>query len=341
MITTLQIDEQGFVCEQNQIIGNQQLGRHILEQLFLRGSQVYSRWDDGSERLIEAFACPLVGQQIELTEDLNVRMTCPYGMQTGFALETLSLDPFDRFRGFTKAGVPFVLNAQAQDQLFNLTDQYDDESITIHGQMIPTPSWYIHRPEVASVNFWSQRYQEGSTSWDLRSPAPALRDFLPKLKVPRSRILVMGAGSGHDAALLAQAGHLVTAVDFAPEAIAMSRQQFAGVANLEFVEADCFALDREYEGNFDIVFEHTFFCAITPEQRRDLIKIWARVLAPGGQLLAIFFVHPLRNGPPFGVSEWEVRAYLQGAFRVLNWQRIRSSVPSRLGNELWVHAVAL
>jgi hypothetical protein len=91
-------------------------------------------------------------------------------------------------------------------------------------------------------------------------------------------------------------------------------------------------------GQFDLIFEHTCYCAIPPQKRNDLVKVWRRLLTEKGQILGIFFVMPKRTGPPFGGSEWEVRERLIKSFSFKFWQRSCQSVPERLGKELLVLA---
>ena len=89
--------------------------------------------------------------------------------------------------------------------------------------------------------------------------------------------------------------------------------------------------------SFDIVFEHTFYCAISPDKRTHLVKLWKRVLSETGHLLGIFFVIPKRNGPYFGGSEWELREKLQKDFNFRYWTRLKHSPDWRLGAELMIY----
>src|SRR5689334_17318379 len=109
---------------------------------------------------------------------------------------------------------------------------------------------------------WNQRYVEGRTGWDLGRPQSALVCVIAA-QPPPLRVLVPGAGRGHDAVAWAEAGHEVVAVDFAPMAVAAGRENAAarGLA-IEVREADIFALPGDLAGSFDLVWEQTCFCAI-------------------------------------------------------------------------------
>lgn len=68
-----------------------------------------------------------------------------------------------------------------------------------------------------------------------------------------------------------------------------------------FVHAGDFFKYTPDEGAFDIGYDYTFFCAIHPSMRNDWAKTWARLIAKGGELVALVFPDdPSRkSGPPF------------------------------------------
>ncbi len=333
----LKIDEEGFLIdEQGLRIQDVEYGRSLLCAIARAPEQKHfvTKYQEHSF-IVEAFDEPYVALQI----DKNPwRIHLPYGFEANFELESLSLDPWDRFHGVTQLGVPFVLSRAAQARFFDLLDEFDDQSITADQKRYEMPNWLSDEKSVESSEFWSRKYQSGETRWDLGSPNEPLRSILPRLKLPKSRILVLGSGNGHDAALLAKMGHLVTAVDFSPEAISNAKRSYGEGSNLHFVLKDVFDLDATYMGAFDIVFEHTCFCAIAPHRREALIQVWRRVLIPGGHLLGIFLAVDHFAGPPFGSSEWEIRERLRKSFQFLYWQRCRDSMEHRRGSELLIYA---
>ncbi|PSN17570.1 SAM-dependent methyltransferase [filamentous cyanobacterium CCP5] len=182
---------------------------------------------------------------------------------------------------------------------------------------------------------WQQRYQEGPPRWDLGQPAPALVDWLtaPTVPVP-GRVLVPGSGRGHDALLLARHGFEVMAVDFAPEAIAATREQAeAAGLSIQCLQRNIFELTPEYSHQFDYVVEHTCFCAINPDLRPAYVHLMADLLKPGGRLIAIFFTHSRPGGPPFGLSPEAVTPLFSDRFHLLSLEPVKNSVPSRRGEE--------
>lgn len=250
-----------------------------------------------------------------------------------------SVDEWDRFNGLTTSGAPFVLTERAQEQIFNLADCFDDESFVAAGEYVATPPYYFDTPQIETSQFWTDIYKaETNPGWNLNEPAEAFKDMLPRLKFPKSRILVLGCGEGHDAALFARAGHVVTAVDFSKAALERARAKYGDMENLTFYESDIFLLPNEWNHSFDVVVEHTCFCAVPPEKRNEVVRLYRRMLHEEGQLMAVFFTMDKRSGPPFGATEWEIRKRTTEHFQYLFWGRLRNSLPSRMGRELFVLA---
>ncbi|MFH7244013.1 MAG: methyltransferase domain-containing protein [Spirulina sp.] len=182
---------------------------------------------------------------------------------------------------------------------------------------------------------WERRYQEGSTRWDLGQAAPGLQALLADDQTPApGRAMVLGAGRGHDALLLASHGFAVTAVDFAPSAIrAMAEQAAAVNLSITLLEQNIFDLVPEWAGQFDYVVEHTCFCAIAPNLRPAYSKLAADLLVPGGELLAVFFTHSRGGGPPFGISLQELQEIFSPYFAVDSLHPVANSIPTRQGEE--------
>src|SRR5207248_4413904 len=106
--------------------------------------------------------------------------------------------------------------------------------------------------------------------------------------------------------------------DFSPAAVEtatkLARDERVDVA---FEQRDIFSLGTDHAHAFDGAWEYTCYCAIDPRRRDEYVRTLATIVRPGGWLLACFF--PLRGapaGPPFPVSQAEVRRRLAPYFRV-------------------------
>lgn len=163
---------------------------------------------------------------------------------------------------------------------------------------------------------WNARYAEGSDGWTLDETPPVIARIVAgevldldaaALAAPR-RVLVPGAGRGHDAVGWAAAGHEVVAVDWAPLAIdAMRARIEAGDPSFEVRRADVLDLPEDLHGGFDFVWEQTCLCALYPEMWEGYVESMWRALRPDGDLLALLWNHGEPDGPPHDMSPDLVR----------------------------------
>ena len=114
--------------------------------------------------------------------------------------------------------------------------------------------------------------------------------------------MVPGCGLGHDAEALAKAGWAVTAVDFATELEPLVTGRF-GPLGCRFVAADALTFDDDEP--YDLLFDHTFFCALHPEDRPGFGELAVRLVRSGGRVCSVVFPagKPLESGgPPWGMA---------------------------------------
>jgi SAM-dependent methyltransferase len=195
-------------------------------------------------------------------------------------------------------------------------------------------------PTVNDVAFWQSIYARKRDGWELGRPSPSLDVHLARHPLPAATVAVPGCGRGHDARLLARRGHRVFAFDFAPEALRAARELAAPEdASVTFEDRDVFSLADAYPRFFDGIWEYTCFCAIDPPRRPEYVEVLARILKPGGWLLACFFPMGVRaGGPPFAVSETEVRRLLASRFEIVQNYVPAASPEARQGREWMVLA---
>ena len=182
---------------------------------------------------------------------------------------------------------------------------------------------------------WEDRYRTGDMPWEKGAPHPALVDFLKRSQV-HGRVLVPGCGTGHDVRALAATADEVIGLDIAPSAIARAKAQPA-VGGERYQSGDLFALPEKLRGVFDVVFEHTCFCAIDPSLRADYVAAVAGALKPGGHLLAVFYLDPGldpgETGPPFGVTREELDTFFSPRFTLVREWKPAATYPGREGRE--------
>lgn len=342
MTKYIQIDEEGYFSINGVRVSDNNYGRFLSSELKLTDKKTLTTTASptSSESVgVEAFNEALVVQKIEKTDLEEWLCTNPHGFSTKFNLNTLCVDEWDRFHGLTSESIPFVLSRSAQTDFFNLIDDFDDDSFTVNKVTYNTEDYFIQNQNSSTTKFWSQIYEsEDTPGWELQKVSPILVDALPQLKIPKSRIALLGCGSGEDAAYLAELGHLVTAFDISYEAIEKAKARHSHIKGLSFIKADAFNLPDQYISEFDIIFENKFYCAVNPSDRNKVVRTWCRLLAPDGMLLGQFFCMPKRVGPPYGGSEWEIRKRLEKDFHFLYWTRAKNSAERWQGKELLVYA---
>ncbi len=184
-----------------------------------------------------------------------------------------------------------------------------------------------------SRDYWESRYQSSDMPWEKGAPSPGLVDFLaahPDL--PRGTVCVPGCGTGHDAREFARAGFDTYGFDIAPSAIQIAAEK-TKAAGLEakFQLADF--LHDEPPQKFDWLFEHTLFCAIKPQERDDYDRAALRWLKPDGQYLAVNYMIPDKDGPPFGTTREELWRRFSPHFELVE-ELVPRSYPNRTGLEL-------
>lgn len=339
MIKTIAIDEEGYFLLQDGIrLNDDPTGHQMLESISMDEFGVCHLNYQNQQIVVESFDKPFVVKQVHI-ESGKIKLQMPYIFFTEADPKSFCVDQWDRFHGMTSKGIPFVFSRAAQAELFNLADQFDDDGIVIADQRIDTPEYYQVTDQVDFELFWTTKYSDNPMPpWNLDKPHPELKSSLQQLKIHKCRILILGCGYGHDAKLLADQGHIVTAIDISENAITEAKKLYGDTDNLTFMLADALNLDESHKHQYDVIFEHTFYCAISPMTRDKLIKRWRYHLTETGFVLGIFFVVPKRTGPYFGGSEWELREKLQKDFRFLYWTRLKHSPGWRKGAELLVYA---
>jgi SAM-dependent methyltransferase len=191
----------------------------------------------------------------------------------------------------------------------------------------------------ANPEYWENRYQEGTTRWDLGRAAPPLQSFLNSTQVPPvGKIAVLGCGRGYDAILFAQHGFEAIGFDFASSAIAdaTALAQASG-SSAKFMQRDIFELPAEFPHEFDYVLEHTCFCAIDPSLRSAYVKLARNILRSQGELIGLFWAHTRPGGPPFGATTEEIQQLFAPDFNILSLELVTNSIPERQGDEYLGH----
>ncbi|KAJ5380028.1 uncharacterized protein N7496_002456 [Penicillium cataractarum] len=187
------------------------------------------------------------------------------------------------------------------------------------------------------VDGWASLWDKGDDlPWDRGFPNPALEDALVQRagtiggplaqdaqgQSYRRKALVPGCGRGVDVLLLASFGYDAYGLEYSAAAIEACkkeekenhswyrvRDQTVGKGKVTFVQGDFF--DDAWlktigvpRNGFDVIYDYTFFCALTPDLRPKWALRHTELLAPSpaGNLICLEFPRhkdPLAGGPPY------------------------------------------
>ena len=182
-------------------------------------------------------------------------------------------------------------------------------------------------------DFWSQRYKENNTGWDIGYASTPIKEYIDQLKNKDLEILIPGAGNSYEAEYLFKNGfHDVTICDIAQQPLSNLKNRLPEFPGEKILNKDFFQL----EGKYDLILEQTFFCAIPVEKRPDYAKKSWELLKENGRIAGLFFDFKLtEDGPPFGGSKEEYLTYFSPYFNIDVLERSYNSIPPRQGKELF------
>ncbi len=185
--------------------------------------------------------------------------------------------------------------------------------------------------------YWSQRYTENRTGWDIGYVATPLKEYIDQLKDKTIKILIPGAGNAYEAEYLFQQGFMnVFVLDISSEPLDAFAERLPSFPKSQLVLDDFFTL----EGNYDLILEQTFFCSFIPtdKNRSAYVAQMANLLKPEGKLVGLWFDIPLTDDlekRPFGGDKKLYLSYLEMHLQTIIFEKCYNSIPPRQGNEFF------
>lgn len=183
-------------------------------------------------------------------------------------------------------------------------------------------------------DYWEERYQTDAAPWDMGEVTPPIKNYIDQLSDKSLKILVPGAGNGHEFEYLIQQGFTNSYVlDIAPSPLENIKKRLPELSEEHLLLDDFF----EHKGEYDLIIEQTFFCALSPDLRNKYVEKMHSLLKPGCKIAGLMFQFPLtEDGPPFGGSAEEYTETFGKLFTIKTMETAHNSIERRQGKELFV-----
>lgn len=161
--------------------------------------------------------------------------------------------------------------------------------------------------------------------WDDGEPNEELVAWLDGARHEGGAALVVGAGPGRDAELLAARGYATTAFDVSPTAIDAARERFPS-SPVTYTVADLLDPPAQWRAAFDLVVEVFTVQSLPDPPRADAIRSVAGFVAPGGTLLVVATARddgtPDPDGPPWPLLRRDVESFAAGGLELVRLERL-------------------
>ncbi|WMW78563.1 methyltransferase domain-containing protein [Flavobacterium sp. 20NA77.7] len=181
-------------------------------------------------------------------------------------------------------------------------------------------------------SYWENRYTENETGWDIGVVSTPLQTYIDQLTNKNISILIPGAGNGYEFDYLLNKGFKDTYVmDIAQKPLdtILERNE---IEKRHLIHQDFF----EHNGQYDLIIEQTFFCALDPTLRRNYVTKMLELLKPNGKIIGLLFNFELTlEGPPFGGSKEEYIDLFNDYFTIKILENCYNSIKPRSNRELF------
>ncbi len=184
-----------------------------------------------------------------------------------------------------------------------------------------------------SKDFWEQRWTNMQIGWDLGEVSPPIAEYINQLTNKELKILIPGCGNAYEAEYLHQKGFKnVYIVEISQGAIDSFKKRYPDFPNQHIIHSDFFEID----GQYDLIIEQTFFCAINPKMRKKYVQQMTKLLKTKGKLVGLLFNTEFSGGPPFGGHKDEYLQLFLDNFKIKIMEKAYNSIKPRQDNELFV-----
>ena len=147
------------------------------------------------------------------------------------------------------------------------------------------------------------------------------------------KILIPGCGNAYEAEYLYAKGFKNTFIlEIAQGAIDSFIKRVPEFPTENIIHNNFF----DIHGQYDLIIEQTFFCAINPELREQYVEQMTKLLKPNGKLVGLLFNTDFAGGPPFGGNKDEYVKRFENSFHIDVMSDSFNSIGPRQQKELFI-----
>jgi len=189
----------------------------------------------------------------------------------------------------------------------------------------------MQKVDVTTKNYWTRRYNEDKTGWDIGCPSTPLKTYIEQLENKTLKILIPGAGNGYEAEYLFNTGFKnVYILDITETPLNNFKRRNPSFPISQLILGDFFT----HTATYDLILEQTFFCSFPPieKTRNAYVKKMSNLLTAEGKLVGLWFNLPLLDDfekRPFGGNKALYLSYLKPYFKVKTFEKCYNSIPNR------------
>ena len=182
-------------------------------------------------------------------------------------------------------------------------------------------------------DFWEQKYENNKTGWDIGFISTPIKEYINQLKNKELQILIPGGGNSYEAEYLINNGFkFVNVLDIAAQPLKNIATRIPDFPKNNIIHQNFF----EHNKTYDLIIEQTFFCALTPELRKNYVDKMYDLLNTNGKLVGLLFDFELtEEGPPFGGSLIGYIQLFYAKFDITVLEKCYNSIKQRQGRELF------
>ena len=186
---------------------------------------------------------------------------------------------------------------------------------------------------ILNKEYWENRYHKKDFPWDAGNITTPLKEYFDQIENKNIRILIPGCGNSYEFEYLINQGFKnVTVLDYAETPVENLKKKTPDTYHKNILHEDFF----EHDAQYDLIVEQTFFCALSPDLRKDYVQKMHQLLSEKGKVAGLLFQFPLTEaGPPFGGSKEEYTNLFSDLFKIQILETAHNSIKPRQGNELF------